>query len=201
MAITVFLAGGNAGELKSFVSDAVISVKEDFSNDITSHPVDSRSNISDHVYNRNPRLTIIGSVSNNPIYEYPNNEVGYNGENRADKAHELLKILWYERSPFKVITEFDEFDDCILSNYSVEFTSATMEALNYTCDIEVIRRVSSQSITITTVDSAKIGESGKGTSDNGADQATDLNDGKNHAQLPPAVKAWDKSRAPIEETP
>jgi hypothetical protein len=62
-----------------------------------------------------------------------------------------------------------------------------MEALNFTCDIEVLRFAESQTINITVVDSAKIGESGKGTTDNGAEQATDLQDGKNHAHLPPAL--------------
>lgn len=190
MAITVFIAGGQAGETKSFISDAVVSVKEQFNNNITSYPVDTRSNISDHVFNQNPSITITGSVSNNPVYEYPNNEVGYN-ENRVDRAHALLKELWYERTPFDVVTEFDLFTNCILKNYSVDFTAASSESLDYTCDIEVIRLAESQTISLTVVDPSKIGESGKGTSDNGADQSSDLSqaDGKNHAWIPPAGKA------------
>lgn len=194
MPITVFMAGGNAGETKSFISDAVISVREQFSNNITSYPVDTRSNISDHVYNQNPIISITGSVSNNPVLQYPNNEVGYN-ENRADKAHELLKELWFERSTFDVVTEFDLFTNCILKDYSVEFTSATMEALNYTCDIEVIRLAESQTVGAIVVDSTKIGESGKGTTDNGAEQASDLEkpDDKNHAWIPPSYNAAAKA--------
>lgn len=196
MPITVFMAGGNAGETKSFISDAVINVREQFSNNITSYPVDTRSNISDHVYNQNPTITVAGSVSNNPIFEYPNNEVGYN-ENRVDRAHELLKELWFERSTFDVVTEFDLFTNCILKDYSVEFTSATMEALNYTCEIEVIRLAESQTIGAIVVDSTKIGESGKGTTDNGAEQSTDLNGTGTgtKALLPPSLEASKKMTA------
>jgi hypothetical protein len=197
MPITVFMAGGNDSR-KSFVADAVMSVKETFTNQITSYPVDTRSNISDHVFNENPTISIVGSVSNHPVFEYPNNEVGYNNINRADEAHALLKELWFSRTPFDVVTEFDLFTNCILQTYTTDFTAQSMEALNFNCDIQVIRLAESQSITVTIIDSAKIGESGKGTTDNGAEQPTDLNDGKNHSQIVPLLNDKEAADAQYE---
>lgn len=166
MATTVFIAGAKVNDIKSFVSDAVISVTEKHSAKLTSHPVDRKNKISDHVFKNNLVITVKGSVSNYPVWEYPNNEIGYTGD-RVEQAHTFLKNLLQKGEPVSVVTEHSQvYNNCILVDYDVEFDVKSSDVLNYNCVFEQVRFANSQRVLITEV-SDSVGDNKEGTKDVG----------------------------------
>ena len=145
MAITVFLAGGTSNT-NSFVADAIIKVDQKFSNQITEYTVDKKNKITDHVFNNNPKYTIEGVVTNHPITQYDNNIIGYDG-NRVAAADKLLRQLWTDKSAFTVITEYENIEYCLMSDYEASFSADSSEALNFTISVEQIRFAETQFVT------------------------------------------------------
>ena len=141
MAITVFLAGVKSS-VDSFICDATLEVSQTFSNKITSYAVDDRSNVSDHSFNENPTFTIRGVVSNHPITEYDSNIIGY-GTDRVGDADKLLQQWWKDRTEVTILTEFNDFNYCMLESYSASFTAQTSEVLEFEIKVQQIRKVSS----------------------------------------------------------
>lgn len=142
MAITVFLAGVTSS-VESFIADATVEVSQTFTNDIASFPVDRKSQVSDHVFRKNPTFRVVGVVTNHPVTEYESNLVGYN-ENRVERADKLLQELWRTGGVFTLLTEYNDFNFCVLKSYSTTFTAQSSEALEFTVDIEQVRLVSSE---------------------------------------------------------
>lgn len=167
MATTTFIAGAKVNDIKSFVSDAVISVAEKHSAKLTSHPVDRRNNVSDHIFKNNLVITVKGSVSNYPTWEYPNNEIGYTG-NRVEQAHTFLKNILQSGQTVSIVTEHsDVYNNCFLIDYDVEFDVKSSEVLNYTCVFEQVRFANSQRVLVTEVSDA-VGDNKAGTKDVGS---------------------------------
>lgn len=174
MATTVFIAGAKVNDIKSFVSDAVLSVSEKHSAKLTSHPVDKRNNVSDHIFKNNLVITVKGSVSNYPTWEYPNNEIGYTG-NRVEQAHTFLKNMLQSGQTVSIVTEHsDVYNNCFLIDYDVEFDVKSSEVLNYNCVFEQVRFANSQRVLVTEV-SDTIGDNKAGTKDVGNTSPTEAN--------------------------
>lgn len=144
MALTVFLAGVTS-TVESFIADATVEVTQNFTNEVASHPV-GRGTITDNVYKKNPTINIKGVVTNHPVTTYDSNLIGYE-EGRAINADKLLRELWDEGSIFTILTEYNDFNYCVLQSYSATFTSESSEALEFNITAVVVRPVSSEVVT------------------------------------------------------
>lgn len=194
MAITVFLAGVKSS-VASFVADATVEVSQTFSNQIASHPVDDRSNVSDHVWNQNPSFTIRGVVSNYPVTEYASNIIGYDGD-RVNRADKLLQEWWKNRSEVTILTEYNDFNYCVLESYSAPFTAQTSEVLEFEIRVQQIRKASSSVVTVILPESLQI-DSEKDK--NGAGQAAVVGSNLSSSQSAAEIRAELASGATSDE--
>lgn len=158
MAITTIMTVPQGLEGKrTFVCDATLSVAPSYSNNISNHPVEKSSNISDHAYNNNPIIRIEGVISNsysqtdlfnNPSLTHVNNEVLYDG-NRVYRALNLLEELWRERGVFTIVSEYKDYNYCIIKNLNTSFTKETSDVLVFSLVCEQVRFADSQQIIVT----------------------------------------------------
>ena len=77
------------------VFDAILDVNETFNNTITQHPTEFNSNISDHVYNKNPIFTFTGIVTNASKFQSGGFAVTDNDANNAQNTAELNDWLTF----------------------------------------------------------------------------------------------------------
>ena len=165
MAITVFMAipRGRPG-VDTFICDATIDVTASFENDITTHPVDTRSNISSHAYNKNPVITVNGVVTgsytpqdyaDNPslMPDPDRNQIGYDLD-RVLQALELLTELWRERTPFTIESANNVYDNCILKSFNHTIDKFSGFDLIFTITVEQVRFAETQRVRITVLDEA-----------------------------------------------
>lgn len=157
MSITTLIAGGQAGEATSFVFDAMVEKEIKFENDITKHPVERGSDITDNVVNQNTALKVKGYITNSPIEGLldslaQNREVEDVG-NRVQQAYDLLKELRNSKRPFTIITELDTFRNCVINSlyFPEESGSSNIDVLEVRMEVEEIRTVSSQGVFVTQI--------------------------------------------------
>lgn len=163
MAITTFMAvpKGIPGK-DTFICDATVSVNVSYENDITTHPVDTRSNISSHAYNMNPVIKVNGVVTgsyspedyvNNPSLQPDpdNNIIGYNTD-RVQQALTLLKQLWKDRNAFTIVSANDVYENCILKSLNFTIDKFTSSDLVFEITVEQVRFATTEKIRITQLD-------------------------------------------------
>lgn len=162
MATNVMIAGGiskgsaapytiSPGEFDTLIFDAVTNVSVDLTNTVTSHPIESNTDITDHVYQHNDKFEVTGVVTNTPIQAYTGNIVQYgDGVQRTKIAVDFLRSLKESRNIFTLVTEFEIFDDCIITSLRYNINAQEADQLVFTMGVERVRLVPSQTVTLET---------------------------------------------------
>lgn len=150
--------GGNSRLLESeeysaIAFDSVASIAFNFSSQITSHPVDSKSNITDHVFQNNDQFTLKATISNSPVVKYDNNVVGYQEQGvkyRAEKALVELQSLKETGSVVSLATSWGLITPCLIANISGTITAETANAYEFSITLQKINQVDFQRATLVT---------------------------------------------------
>lgn len=143
MAITYLIAGGTANaDLSFFEMDATTSVQPSMDNEITKHPVELGSEITDHVVNKNKSFSVEGVVTNAPVFVSRKNIIEGQGR-RTEVAYKALEELRDKRTPFTLVTEFRSYPNCVIRSLVLP-TLQTHDALSVQMVVEQIRVVSTE---------------------------------------------------------
>lgn len=166
---TFFIQGNKPNKIEALEIEVTLSENHEFTNNITSYPVDAGFNITDHIQQLPPRLTITGLTSNTPvqyvtitkiiggqlqkrvtqedltnrIYQTFNLLIGYAGF-VPPKHGESVEVKIGTPKLLTIVTGLMIYKNMAIQRISFPRDKGTGESLQYTIDLIQVRKVSSQ---------------------------------------------------------
>ena len=104
--------------------DAVISVDTDHTSTVTSHPVQSGANMSDHMY-ENP-VTITMEIAMSDAMDSMVHGQWHNAGEKGVSAYRALRDLQKSRIPIDVLTRLDRYQNMVIQSIHVSDDSKTL---------------------------------------------------------------------------
>lgn len=131
----------------AIVFDAVTNTGIRRQADITSYPVESGAEVSDHVQIKNNTFKLSGIISETPIRMEKDllYSAGVNGT-RISQAIEYLDQIFDSRQPIILVTEHKVYENVIISGISYDYKSEY--AMQFDLEFEQIRLVSSATVNV-----------------------------------------------------
>lgn len=133
---TVFLAGGEFSG-RSIVADAILQVNPKHSANITSHPVETGINVSDHIHQNNVVIDIVGEFTNLFNIREQENVVGY--INRDQEAWGVLFKIFSQEQPLTIVSRFQVYENCYITSLIPMDELDTGETLRFSLTAEQVR--------------------------------------------------------------
>ncbi|EKY3998141.1 TPA: phage baseplate protein [Enterobacter hormaechei] len=132
---------------QAIVFDAVTDTGIRRQADITSYPVESGAEVSDHVQIKNNTFKLSGIISETPVRLEKDllYSAGVNGT-RISQAIEYLDKMFESRQPITLVTEHKVYDNVILSGISYDYKSEY--AMQFDLEFEQIRLVSKATVNV-----------------------------------------------------
>ena len=132
---------------QAIVFDAVTDTGIRRQADITSYPVESGAEVSDHVQIKNNTFKLSGIISETPVRLEKDllYSAGVNGT-RISQAIEYLDKMFESRQPITLVTEHKVYDNVILSGISYDYKSEY--AMQFDLEFEQIRLVSTATVNV-----------------------------------------------------
>lgn len=146
---------------QSLVFDACLSENHSASSTITSHPVESGANVTDHVHNNPDVVTITGLVTNTPI-RFPEglpavpvgqsfaNLVNDVSNDLSKNAYDKLLALKNNKSLIKIATTLRTYENMLIESFEVSRDKETADALAFTMRLQQVRFVKTNTIELPT---------------------------------------------------
>ncbi|QJT82435.1 phage baseplate protein [Kosakonia sp. MUSA4] len=132
---------------QAIVFDAVTDTGVRRQADITSYPVESGAEVSDHVQIKNNTFKMSGIITETPIRLERDllYSAGVNGT-RISQAITYLDQIFDSRQPLTLVTEHKVFENVILSGISYDYKSEF--AMQFDLEFEQIRLVSKAEVNV-----------------------------------------------------
>ncbi|ENZ8140832.1 phage baseplate protein [Klebsiella aerogenes] len=132
---------------QAIVFDAVTDTGIRRQADITSYPVESGAEVSDHVQIKNNTFKLSGIITETPVRLEKDllYSAGVNGT-RISQAIEYLDKIFDGRQPITLVTEHKVFENVILSGISYDYKSEF--AMQFDLEFEQIRLVSKAEVNV-----------------------------------------------------
>lgn len=162
MAVSFFIQNNQPNKIEALEIDVTLSEGHEFSNNITSYPVDEGFNITDHIQQQSPSLSITGLTSNTPV-QYFSGSIGKlirsDFTNRIQETFKLLlnyagfqipkhpgaeSIQIMTPKLLTIVTGYMVYKDMAIRKVSFPREKATGGSIQYTLDLVQIRKVSSK---------------------------------------------------------
>lgn len=130
---------------KAIVFDAVTDTGIRRQADITSYPVESGAEVSDHVQIKNNTFKLSGVITETPVRLEKDllYSAGVNGT-RISQAIQYLDKIFDSRQPITLVTEHKVYENVILSGISYDYKSEF--AMQFDLEFEQIRLVSTATV-------------------------------------------------------
>jgi hypothetical protein len=115
--------------------------------DITSYPVESGAEVSDHVQIKNNTFKLSGIITETPVRLEKDllYSAGVNGT-RISQAIQYLDKIFDSRQPITLVTEHKVYENVILSGISYDYKSEF--AMQFDLEFEQIRLVSTATVNV-----------------------------------------------------
>ncbi|NCB78617.1 MAG: hypothetical protein EOM41_01195 [Bacilli bacterium] len=127
--------------------DVIESYTINMSNRVSNYAIESRSNISDHIFSENTKLQFTAKIGYAfPLYYVAGNSlIDYSQENsikanKPQQAYELIKKLRDDKLAFDVLTEQELFEGMVITDLSVA-REAGDDQLVFNISLEKFRKV------------------------------------------------------------
>ena len=132
---------------QAIVFDAVTDTGIRRQADITSYPVESGAEVSDHVQIKNNTFKLSGIITETPVRLEKDllYSAGVNGT-RISQAIQYLDKIFDSRQPITLVTEHKVYENVILSGISYDYKSEF--AMQFDLEFEQIRLVSSSTVNV-----------------------------------------------------
>ncbi|HHW3961988.1 TPA: phage baseplate protein [Raoultella planticola] len=132
---------------QAIVFDAVTDTGIRRQADITSYPVESGAEVSDHVQIKNNTFKLSGIITETPIRLEKDllYSAGVNGT-RISQAIQYLDEIFDGRQPITLVTEHEVFENVILTGISYDYKSEF--AMQFDLEFEQIRLVSTATVNV-----------------------------------------------------
>ena len=131
------------GHIAGFFFDGFINVNHTHTLTITSHPIQSGANITDHAYMEPVELNIkiIVSDAQPDFLKVDNLSEGYytsNAQTRSIGAYKILRELQKQKRVFDVGTKFETYSNMMISSLVVSESSSNVNALDVNVTLQQI---------------------------------------------------------------
>lgn len=145
--------GGNSS-IGDVVIDAVLSEVINYNSNVTQHPVETKTSISDHIFKQPLKVKIEGYITNSPIkimglFETPlqKNSLSnlkrnikdampfYAAECPAMQGYAALKSLYEDRSLVSVVTKLETFSNMAITSLNFTNNTDTGGRLEFTAEL------------------------------------------------------------------
>ncbi len=126
--------------------DAMVSEAPDYQASATQSQVENGETISDHVTLKPLKLVVQGIITDTPIGLIRQFTSVFQSPSPSKNAHTFLKGLWKNREPFDFAGGLDYYPSMVITNYSPTSTAETGDALKFTCTMEQVLTVFSQTL-------------------------------------------------------
>jgi hypothetical protein len=138
--------------------DASISENHEMEAEVTEHPVESGSQVSDNVRRKPLRVTINGIVSNTPIVSgivraAQQIQGLYDGNSdtdaaRAETAFTTLENIFNNQKLISIYTKLKQYDSMVIKSLTIPRDKSTGDALRFTAVCWEIRIVQAQTVQV-----------------------------------------------------
>jgi len=163
---TVFIAGSFVYPSPVFIEmDATVEITHSFRSQITEHPVERGSSVTDHVRPENRAFSVKGYVSNHHVAPVVQGNVLGDSGRRTKIAYDYLDDMWRNAVPFTMVTELDSYPNCVIESLDIPVSAKHGEAIEINLKIKQLRLVSPEFLN-TAITVAKAGDS-EGTANGG----------------------------------
>jgi hypothetical protein len=131
--------------------DVALSEVHEWTNDVTTSPVEEGSPIADHIRPLPDRLTIKGMITNatlaSDVSSIISSKTQIDGDgaiNRTQTAFDFLRKMKEDRLTVTVYTKYNVYPDMALKSVTIPRDTGLGEAIQFTAEFEHIRIVSTQ---------------------------------------------------------
>lgn len=131
---------------EKLIFDAIFTTQYEHTLNITSHPIQSGADITDHAYKEADELTFDIGMSDVMKSIVPGQFAGTNS--RSVSAYKKIKELQEQRLPIKVITRLGSYSNMMIQNISVLDDNTTTYGLRATVTLKQIFVVSVATVKI-----------------------------------------------------
>lgn len=154
-----------------FVFDATINYSTTWDNEITSHPVESGSNISDHIINQSVIIDFEGIITDSSI----NKDISAIGDSAA--ANSILYDMWRGRETFDLTVDNRKYSDMTFKSLNIPKDVSLSSTLKVTGQIQQINIVSNATTSVPAIDrSPEVKDSASDKSSKGANKGKAVDD-------------------------
>ena len=132
---------------QAIVFDAVPSIGIKRQAEVTSYPVESGAEVSDHVQIKNNTFKLSGVITETPVRLEKDllYSAGVNGT-RISQAIQYLDKIFDSRQPITLVTEHKVYENVILSGISYDYKSEF--AMQFDLEFEQVRLVSTATVNV-----------------------------------------------------
>jgi hypothetical protein len=109
------------------------------SSEVTRHPVETGSSISDHVFHNPQSVSIDGSITNTPIKIFDFSPL-LGGSNRRLEAYEALRDINRNSQVVTLVTGLDVFDNMIMESITFSDEPGMGQKLKFSASFTQIER-------------------------------------------------------------
>lgn len=143
--------------IQSIDLDATLDESHDWSNEVTSNPVETGAPVTDHVIEKPDKLTITGLITNSPLHGALAGQY-FGGETQSPRIQtvfEAIYALLKKREVVVVYTRHAIYTDMVIQSVNIPRSAATGEAIEFKMELVHVRMVSTQMVTVPPGISAK----------------------------------------------
>lgn len=146
-------------DLISIEFDAVIEETHNWTNTVTSSPVEDGGDITDNILRDPRKITLNGIITNAPIFpssQQPSSIDGDSQGTQVDRVFSLLTDLFTNGELVTVFTRYLIYANMAITSISLPRTVGIGEAIIFTIDFLEVRIVSTQNVDVPAGISAKL---------------------------------------------
>jgi len=129
--------------LDAVALDATIKRKYRTTSTITQHPIESGSNVSDHIHDNPDELQIDGIISNTPVSLL----ASALSPSRAEDEYDKLLELKTAKQPITIYTTRREYEDYVIASLDRTEYSAIGDSVEVSIGLQSVRLVESKATT------------------------------------------------------
>lgn len=156
-----------------YFADCTVSISHNFVNEVTEHAVEVGSNFSDHIEVKANTFNVSGVFNAQPLQRYLEDKLIYT--NRIKEAYKFLTGLRNNRTVFTLVSKYDSYPNCVITNLSIPLDAETGNTLFFDMEIKQIKLAKVDQVAVVKTWSVKdsLVDTAKSTSSTGRSTTTE----------------------------
>jgi hypothetical protein len=152
-----YAAETNIKGIRSIDLDATLDEAHEWSNEVTSNPVETGAPVTDHVIEKPDKLSITGLITNSPLHGSLAGQY-FGGETQSQRIQTVFEAIYdltKRRETVTVYTRHAVYNNMVIQSVNIPRSASIGEAIEFKMELVHIRMVSTQMVTLPPGISAK----------------------------------------------